>query len=159
MPYLSPRKSHARKARILPLRGRLGLRRSRETRTPQTCLRMRNTVDIRFAASEPATNKALQEVRVLGGFGLFSGFEDCKQGSQVCCSLFLPFQLPQGFSAWPILARWPLAKRFGLSTGGPAHPPANLAGRRRMRAWTTRCRNLATPVVARGFGKECRIVS
>jgi hypothetical protein len=31
---------------------------------------MRNTVDIRFAASEPATNKALQEVRVLGGFGL-----------------------------------------------------------------------------------------
>jgi hypothetical protein len=32
---------------------------------------MRNTVDIRFAASEPATNKALQEVRVLGGFGLF----------------------------------------------------------------------------------------
>jgi hypothetical protein len=34
---------------------------------------MRNTVDIRFAASEPATNKALQEVRVLGGFGLFGG--------------------------------------------------------------------------------------
>ena len=30
-------------------------------------------MDIRFAASEPATNKALQEVRVLGGFGLFGG--------------------------------------------------------------------------------------
>jgi hypothetical protein len=31
---------------------------------------MRNTLSIRFAASEPAINKALQEVRVLGGFGL-----------------------------------------------------------------------------------------
>jgi len=69
-PYLSPRKSHARKARILPLRGRLGFSRSKETKAPQICLRMRNTVDMRFAASEPATNKALQEVRVLGGFGL-----------------------------------------------------------------------------------------
>jgi hypothetical protein len=29
---------------------------------------------MRFAASEPATNKALQEVRVLGGFGLFGDF-------------------------------------------------------------------------------------
>jgi hypothetical protein len=35
---------------------------------------MRNTVDIRFAASEPATNKALQEVGFLGGFGLFGDF-------------------------------------------------------------------------------------
>jgi hypothetical protein len=72
-PYLSPRKSHARQARILPLRGKLGFSRSKETTTPQTCLRMRNTVDIRFAASEPATNKALQEVGFLGGFGLFDG--------------------------------------------------------------------------------------
>jgi hypothetical protein len=35
-------------------------------------------MSIRFAASEPATNKALQEVGFLGGFGLFSGSEDCK---------------------------------------------------------------------------------
>jgi hypothetical protein len=31
---------------------------------------MRNKLDIRFAESEPAINKALQEVRFLGGFGL-----------------------------------------------------------------------------------------
>jgi hypothetical protein len=31
---------------------------------------MRNTLSIRFAASEPATNKALQEVSVLEGFWL-----------------------------------------------------------------------------------------
>jgi hypothetical protein len=37
---------------------------------PQTCLRIFSSVLIGFAASEPATNKALQEVRVLGGFGL-----------------------------------------------------------------------------------------
>ncbi len=31
-------------------------------------------MDMRFAASEPATNKALQEVGFLGGFGLFGDF-------------------------------------------------------------------------------------
>jgi hypothetical protein len=32
---------------------------------------MGNKLFMRFAASGPATNKALQEVRVLEGFGLF----------------------------------------------------------------------------------------
>ncbi len=69
-PYLSLRKSQTKEARILPFKGRLGFSRSRATTTPQTCLMMRHTLSMRFAASEPATNKALQEVRVLGGFGL-----------------------------------------------------------------------------------------
>jgi hypothetical protein len=103
MPYLSPRKSHARKARILPLRGRLGFRRSMETTTPQTCLRMRNTVDIRFAASEPATNKALQEVGFLGGFGLFGG---------PCC---YPYRLSHSLSALCLgkFITWGLERRPG----------------------------------------------
>jgi hypothetical protein len=37
---------------------------------------MRNKLVMRFAASEPATNKALQEVRVLGGFGLLVVLKD-----------------------------------------------------------------------------------
>jgi hypothetical protein len=124
MPYLSPRKSHARQARILPLRGRLGFSRSRETTTPQTCLRMRNTVDIRFAASEPATNKALQEVGFLGGFGLFGG----------CLRLYGPvISVLSTVSTFRDAGRYPgfdwrLSKRFGQSRGGPgqtrgAHAP------------------------------------
>lgn len=42
-----------------------------------------------------------------------------------------PSLWPQGFSAWPILARWPLAKRFGqagvgavaFSGGASTQPP------------------------------------
>jgi hypothetical protein len=72
-PYLSPRKSHDRETRILPREGMVSFRWSRKGQGPKTCLRMCDTLSIRFAAGEPATNKALQEVRVLGGFGLFDG--------------------------------------------------------------------------------------
>jgi hypothetical protein len=79
-PYLSLRKSQTKEARILPLRGRVCFRRSREAKNPQACLRTCNTLDIRFAASEPATNKALQEVRVLGGFGLLVALKTVSRG-------------------------------------------------------------------------------
>ena len=45
----------------------LGFRRVRKGSSPHACLRMGNKLFMRFAASEPATNKALQEVRVLEG--------------------------------------------------------------------------------------------
>jgi hypothetical protein len=49
---------------------------------------MRNTLAIRFAASESATNKALQEVRVLGGFGLIGGHSELGRGAETLPSLF-----------------------------------------------------------------------
>jgi hypothetical protein len=70
-PYLSLRKSQTKEARILPLKGMLGLRRSREMTTPQIPLKTCHKLDIGFVSCESATNKALQEVRFLGGFGLW----------------------------------------------------------------------------------------
>jgi len=63
-PYRSPRKSQTKEARILPLKGRLGLRRSRKAISQTKRL---SRLSMRFTASEPATNKALQEMSALGG--------------------------------------------------------------------------------------------
>ena len=49
---------------------------------------------MRFAASEPATNKALQEVRVLGGFGLFDTTPPWPPRVPACGRWPVPWLLP-----------------------------------------------------------------
>jgi hypothetical protein len=46
----------------------------------RTLLCVSGYLSLRFTASEPATNKALQEVRVLGGFGHLMASHVFKRG-------------------------------------------------------------------------------